>query len=185
MEFGGSDHRQLARTLAGFARHANIGAYIILGLGCETGQASFLTETHDLVQLDAPGAAAAPLPLMMNIQDEGGIRKTVRRHWLKIGTGVAFVLLILISTVLLAALATRLTRQRDLAEASLHASNVERGRMHVMDGNTELAERILWEECLRLGESLGPAGTCLADRGRSVGAALPHGRGSGVRRAPR
>jgi altronate hydrolase len=79
MEFGGSDHRQLARTLAGFARHANIGAYIILGLGCETSQGSFLAETYDLVQLDVPGDRAAPLPLVMNIQDEGGVRKTVQR----------------------------------------------------------------------------------------------------------
>ena len=79
MEYGGSDHRQLARTLAGFARHANIGAYIILGLGCETSQASFLTETHDLVQLEAPGGSVERLPLVMNIQDMGGVRKTVKR----------------------------------------------------------------------------------------------------------
>lgn len=78
-EYGGFDHRLLARTLAGFARHPNIAAYLVVGLGCETSQASFLTETHGLVQLALPGREQGPLPLMMNIQDEGGVRKTVDR----------------------------------------------------------------------------------------------------------
>ncbi|MDB5387923.1 MAG: garD [Planctomycetaceae bacterium] len=79
MEYGGEDHLQLTRTLAGFARHANIGAYVILGLGCETGQASFLSEHEGLVQLTLPGQKSPTLPLVMNMQDLGGIRKTVNR----------------------------------------------------------------------------------------------------------
>jgi altronate hydrolase len=79
MQFGGEDHQQLARTLAGFARHANIGAYLVLGLGCETGNATFLTDTHHLTQLSLPGAKPKELPLVMNIQEEGGVRKTVDR----------------------------------------------------------------------------------------------------------
>jgi len=79
MEYGGSDHQILARTLAGFARHPNIGAYLIVGLGCETSQASFLTEKHGLIQLDLPGRDPESLPVLMNIQDEGGVRKTVQR----------------------------------------------------------------------------------------------------------
>jgi altronate hydrolase len=79
MQYGGDDHRQLAQTLAGFARHPNIAAYLVLGLGCETGNATFLTGEHNLVQLDFPGQEEAPLPLVMNIQDEGGVRKTVDR----------------------------------------------------------------------------------------------------------
>lgn len=79
MQYGGDDHRQLARTLAGFAQHPNIAAYLVLGLGCETGNAAFLTGEHNLVQLDFPGQEAAPLPLVINIQDEGGVRKTVNR----------------------------------------------------------------------------------------------------------
>src|SRR5262245_45629140 len=35
MQYDGPDHRQLDRTLAGFARHANVAAYILVGLGCE------------------------------------------------------------------------------------------------------------------------------------------------------
>lgn len=77
MQYGGEDHQQLTRVLSGFAKHPNIGAYLILGLGCETGQASFLTETHGLVQLDIEGSNSQPLPLTMNIQDYGGIAKTV------------------------------------------------------------------------------------------------------------
>ena len=79
MEYAGSDHRQLARTLAGFAQHPNIGGYIVLGLGCETSQASFLTEEHGLVQLQLPGAKQKSMPLTMNIQEVGGVRKTVDR----------------------------------------------------------------------------------------------------------
>lgn len=77
-EYGGTDHRQLARTLAGYARHPNIGAYLILGLGCETGQASFLEEEHHLVQLGNAAAPSVP-PLILNIQDVGGVAKTVQR----------------------------------------------------------------------------------------------------------
>ena len=79
MQYGGDDHQQLARTMAGFAQHPNIGGYLVLGLGCETGQGSFLADNHGLVQLSVPGEVAEPLPLVMNIQDEGGIRKTVDR----------------------------------------------------------------------------------------------------------
>jgi len=74
--YTGPDHQMLTRTLGGFARHANIGAFIILGLGCETGQASFLAEEYNLVTLDHAGATETR-PLIMNIQELGGVRKTV------------------------------------------------------------------------------------------------------------
>ncbi len=79
MSYDGYDHRQLARTLAGFANHPNIGACIVLGLGCETSQASYLVDQYDLVQLTVPGVSQPKAPLTMNIQDFGGIRKTVAR----------------------------------------------------------------------------------------------------------
>jgi len=80
-DYGGDQHQLLARTLAGFAKHPNIAAYVVLGLGCETAQASFLAEKHELAQLRMPGEEpdAKPLPLIMNIQDVGGVRKTVER----------------------------------------------------------------------------------------------------------
>jgi altronate hydrolase len=67
--------------MAGFAKHPNIGAYLVLGLGCETGQASFMVDNHDLVQLQLPGQdqEQEQLPLVMNIQDYGGVAKTVDR----------------------------------------------------------------------------------------------------------
>ncbi|MBM83498.1 MAG: galactonate dehydratase [Planctomycetaceae bacterium] len=78
--YDGEDHRQLSRTMAGFANHPNIGAYIIIGLGCETAQPAYLVDSHGLVQLEMPGKAdRSDTPLMMNIQDVGGVRKTVER----------------------------------------------------------------------------------------------------------
>ena len=48
MQYDGPDHQQLDRTLAGFARHPNVAAYILVGLGCETGQAIHLIEGEQL-----------------------------------------------------------------------------------------------------------------------------------------
>ncbi len=75
--YGGEDHQQLTRTLAGFAKHPNIGAYIVIGLGCETAQASYLMEHEHLVQLNGIPMDKVRRPLMMNMQEQGGIRKTV------------------------------------------------------------------------------------------------------------
>jgi len=75
--YSGPDHQMLARTLGGFARHPNIGAYILLGLGCETGQAAFLSEEYDLVSLNGHGQQDRPL--ILNIQEAGGVKKTVAR----------------------------------------------------------------------------------------------------------
>jgi len=73
MQYDGPDHRQLDRTLAGFAKHPNVGAYILIGLGCETGQASHLIEGEGLIQLNG----SKKKPLVLSIQECGGIAKTV------------------------------------------------------------------------------------------------------------
>ncbi|MBX9678623.1 MAG: altronate dehydratase family protein [Gemmataceae bacterium] len=73
MQYGGEDHNQLDRTLAGFAKHANVAGYILLGLGCETGQAIHLIENQGLVQLNG----SRKPPLVITIQESGGISKTV------------------------------------------------------------------------------------------------------------
>ncbi|MFO7323711.1 MAG: altronate dehydratase family protein [Chloroflexota bacterium] len=70
---GGEDYALLQRTLAGMAVHANVGAYILVGLGCETNQIADLIRNYSL---DA-GNGLKPPP-SLNIQDEGGIRKTVQ-----------------------------------------------------------------------------------------------------------
>jgi altronate hydrolase len=71
--YDGPDHHQLDRTLAGFAKHPNVAAYILVGLGCETGAAVHLVENQGLVQLNGSGQK----PLVLTIQECGGIAKTV------------------------------------------------------------------------------------------------------------
>ena len=73
MQYDGPDHRQLDRTLAGFARHPNVSAYILVGLGCETGQAIHLIEGESLLQLNG----TQKRPKVLTIQECGGIGKTV------------------------------------------------------------------------------------------------------------
>jgi altronate hydrolase len=73
MQYDGPDHNQLDLTLAGFAKHANVVAYILIGLGCETGQAIHLVENQGLIQLNG----SKKKPLVLTIQESGGIAKTV------------------------------------------------------------------------------------------------------------
>ncbi len=73
MQYEGPDHRQLERTLAGFAKHPNVAAYILVGLGCEIVQATHLIEAEGLLQLGGPKKA----PPVLTIQECGGIGKTV------------------------------------------------------------------------------------------------------------
>jgi altronate hydrolase len=62
----------LQRALAGMARHPNVGGYVLVGLGCETNQMSYLLEGY--------GLADGPLgrPPALAIQEVGGIHKTVQ-----------------------------------------------------------------------------------------------------------
>jgi altronate hydrolase len=75
MQFDGPDHKQLDRTLAGFARHANVAACLLVGLGCEIVQASHLIEGEKLDVIQLGGAKGGPP--VLNIQECGGIGKTV------------------------------------------------------------------------------------------------------------
>src|SRR5262245_7636243 len=73
MQYDGPDHNQLDLTLAGFAKHPNVAAYILVGLGCETGQAIHLVENQGLIQLNG----SRKKPVVLTIQECGGIGKTV------------------------------------------------------------------------------------------------------------
>jgi altronate hydrolase len=53
-QIGGADHQQLQRVLAGMAHHANVGAYLLVGLGCEANQMG------ELLPVIARRAAATP-----------------------------------------------------------------------------------------------------------------------------
>ena len=71
MAASGLEMDVLRRTLAGYARHPNMAAVVVLGLGCETNQISGL--------MDAEGLKEGPKLIPMAIQDEGGASKTVMR----------------------------------------------------------------------------------------------------------
>ena len=66
MAADGEGLAQLRRTLSGYARHPNVGAVVLVGLGCEVNQISALTEDLGLID-----------PLV--IQELGGSAATVRR----------------------------------------------------------------------------------------------------------
>lgn len=74
MQYEGPDHRQLERTLAGFAKHPNVSGFIVVGLGCEIVQAAQLVENEGLIQIG--GGSKVP-PAVITIQEAGGIGKTV------------------------------------------------------------------------------------------------------------
>jgi altronate hydrolase len=59
----------LQRLMWGYARHPNLAGVLLVGLGCEANQISFL--------LDAYGLQEGPAFRVMNIQDTGGTRATV------------------------------------------------------------------------------------------------------------
>ena len=78
MPSGGHDHAVLRRTLAGFADHPNVAAYVIVGLGCEVLFGSDLVDAGDLVALGtARGAGPEDRPIVLNIQERGGVTRTV------------------------------------------------------------------------------------------------------------
>src|SRR5581483_362539 len=71
----GEDHQALQRVLAGYAKHPNVGAYILIGLGCEVNQAAVMVDRQ---KMSVPGHPERT-PFVVNIQDAGGVRKTVER----------------------------------------------------------------------------------------------------------
>ena len=76
MQFGGTAHQMLNRVLAGIARHPNIGAYLLVGLGCEQAEINYLLQQQKLVQIDGT-ASEQVSPAVFSMQDQGGTRKTV------------------------------------------------------------------------------------------------------------
>ncbi len=72
-QIGGLDYNLLQRTLAGMANHPNIGAYIIVGLGCESNQIADLVANYNLTQSGQMMQAPS-----LTIQSTGGIRKTIQ-----------------------------------------------------------------------------------------------------------
>lgn len=67
----GENIEMLRRTLGGYMQHANIAGVLLLGLGCETNQASGV--------LAQAGLQPGPSLQVMNIQDVGGSRSALER----------------------------------------------------------------------------------------------------------
>ena len=76
LQFGGSAHQSLNRVLAGIARHPNIGAYLLVGLGCEQAEMKYLLDQEKLVQIGGTPSQSLS-PAVFSMQDQGGTRKTV------------------------------------------------------------------------------------------------------------
>ena len=66
----GTNMEILRRTMAGYARHANFAAVLLVGLGCESNQIGELLANENLVQ--------APILQTLSIQQAGGTRKAIR-----------------------------------------------------------------------------------------------------------
>ncbi|MDQ2088880.1 UxaA family hydrolase [Marimonas arenosa] len=66
---GSEGFEALQRVMWGYARHPNVGGVLMAGLGCEMNQIDWLVEAYGLT----PG----PLFQTMNIQDVGGLAKTI------------------------------------------------------------------------------------------------------------
>lgn len=73
MKHDGQKHKMLNRVMGGFARHANVGACLIIGLGCEQATSGSLIQDQKLVQI---GGSQNELPVF-SMQDLGGTKKTV------------------------------------------------------------------------------------------------------------
>ncbi|MBI3629140.1 MAG: altronate dehydratase [Candidatus Rokubacteria bacterium] len=66
------DHWALQRVLAGYARHPNVAAYVVIGLGCEVNQAAVMVDKQRMTV-----NGTADKPTVITIQESGGVRKTV------------------------------------------------------------------------------------------------------------
>lgn len=71
MADSGDGFDNLQRVLAGYARHPNVGAVLMVGLGCEMSQLA--------TTIAQQGLNAGPLLRTMNIQSTGGHAKTIAR----------------------------------------------------------------------------------------------------------
>jgi altronate hydrolase len=73
-------NEMLGRVLMGYRNHPNVGASLIIGLGCEQTSCSYLTEKHGLVPIttpsDRPLLKSGTTPVM-TMQQTGGTMATI------------------------------------------------------------------------------------------------------------
>src|SRR6266700_2304351 len=74
MQHGGEAIEQLQRVLAGMAVHPNVGAYLLVGLGCESNQ---IQDMISNMELNADRHASWKRPLFLTIQENHGVASTI------------------------------------------------------------------------------------------------------------
>jgi altronate hydrolase len=85
MALDGIKHRTLGRVLGGIAKHPNIAAYVLIGLGCEQNTLGHLQKSQKLVTLQGvrwksnSGQNESQDVPVLSIQDSGGTRATIRK----------------------------------------------------------------------------------------------------------
>ncbi len=77
IQYQGMQHQILNRTLAGMARHPNIGGYLLVGLGCEQATSGYLLQSQNLLQIGENGSPRPAGPPVLSMQDQGGTTKTI------------------------------------------------------------------------------------------------------------
>jgi altronate hydrolase len=73
----GDNHRILQRVIAGYARHPNVGATVVVSLGCEVNQADPIVQLSMSPPYGSPSGRPNGRPPVVTIQREGGTRKAV------------------------------------------------------------------------------------------------------------
>ncbi|MDM4017195.1 UxaA family hydrolase [Roseiconus lacunae] len=80
LALGSRKHQMIARTMAGYAQHPNVGGRLIIGLGCEQNTPGYLAEHHGVVPLHAPDGKPITrddrVPVL-TMQTEGGSAVTI------------------------------------------------------------------------------------------------------------
>jgi altronate hydrolase len=72
--FAGLSHQHLTRMLGGLAKHANIGGFVLVGLGCEQNSIGYLMTDQNLIQIEGLPRDEEDRPIIpvLSIQDAGG-----------------------------------------------------------------------------------------------------------------
>ncbi|MCC9603685.1 altronate dehydratase family protein [Stieleria sp. JC731] len=82
LALGSRKHQMIGRTMAGYANHPNVGARLMIGLGCEQNTPGYLAEHHGVIPLHAPDGtrltADHRVPVL-TMQTEGGSAVTIDR----------------------------------------------------------------------------------------------------------
>lgn len=76
MRHGSAAVEQLQRVLAGMAMHPNIGAYLLVGLGCESNQVQEMIQNREM-----SSETHWKKPLFLTLQDNHGVATTVERGY--------------------------------------------------------------------------------------------------------